>query len=381
MARVVFGTYMVRYPLGGMLNSPLQWLLGLSALGHDVYVVEKSGWTGSCFDPVSRTGSDDCAYGFGVVADLLARSGLEGKLCYVDAGERYHGLSRQAVEAAIASADVFIDYGAHGSWAEEAAAAGTRVLVDGEPGWRQIVMARDLEAGLALAEYDHYFTVGLNIGTDRTEAPTAGRAWRTTLPPLSTATVEVRPCPPAARVTTVMGWHAHDELEFRGRRYGQKDVEFERFIGLPGLVDLPLEVAVSDDAPRDRIAAKGWLVRDAIDATISFDSVWDYIHGSLAEFSVAKNVFVALNTGWFSERTAAYLAAGRPAVVQETGFGAHLPTGEGLFAVTSPEEAAEALREIAADHARHSLAARELAREHLDAPRVLGALLKEVGVA
>ena len=140
MARIVVGAYMVRYPLGGMLSLTLQWLLGLRALGHDVYLVEKSAWPGSCFDPVRGVMSDDWAYGYGVVTRLLTRYGLEGRLCYVDADGAYHGLDRPVVEDVIRTADLFIDHGSHGAWFEEASHAGAQVLVDGEPGWRQMKM-------------------------------------------------------------------------------------------------------------------------------------------------------------------------------------------------------------------------------------------------
>jgi hypothetical protein len=357
MATIVFGTYMVRYPLGGVLSSALQWVLGLRGLGHEVYVVEKSGWRWSCFDPVTGTMGDDFSYGFRIVQDLLARFGLAGRLCYVDAEGCYHGLSRRAVEEAIASADLFIDRGAHGSWEEEAAQAGTRLLVDPDPGWRQIQMEERLARGEALPQYDHFVTVGLNIGTERSPAPTAGQTWRHTLPPIDTD--RVRPAAPrrGGKVTTVMAWKAHQEVEWNGRVYGQKDAEFERFIDLPRLVGVPLEVAVGGLAPRERLAAHGWIVRDGHEVTATCDSYWRYVRSSKAEFSACKNVFVSLNTGWFSDRTAAYLAAGRPAIVQDTGFSERLPCGEGLFAV----------RDV-------------LACELFDARVVLGRLLAEVRV-
>jgi hypothetical protein len=382
MARIVVGGYMVRYPLGGMLSMSLQWLLGLRALGHDVHAVEKSAWPGSCFDPVRGVMSDDFEYGFRVVNDLLTRFGLERRLCYVDAEDRYHGLSRAEIEDVIRTADVFIDHGSHGAWHDEASHAGVHVLVDGEPGWRQMAMEKRLSEGEDLPEYDVYFTMGLNLGSAECPVPLAGREWLPVLPVVASDEFGSHAPPSAqAAVTTVMNWQAHDEIAYEGRRYGQKDLEFPKFIDLPRHVRAPLELAVAGAAPRADLEAAGWSLRDAHAVTIAFDGYWDYIRASLAEFSVCKNVFVDTNSGWFSDRSAAYLSSGRPVVLQDTGFGTHLPTGEGLFAVRDVDEAAAAIEAIRSDYSRHSRAAREIAREHLDARKVLDGLLDRAGAA
>jgi hypothetical protein len=137
---------------------------------------------------------------------------------------------------------------------------------------------------------------------------------------------------------------------------------------------------VAGTAPRAELEAAGWSLRDAHEVTLTFDGYWRYIRQSLAEFSVCKNVFVDTNSGWFSDRTAAYLASGRPAVVQETGFSSHLPCGEGLFAVRDVAEAAAAIEQTRADYRRHSRAARSVACEYLDARRVLARVLEVVGL-
>jgi hypothetical protein len=363
-----------------MLSLTLQWLLGLRALGHDVYLVEKSAWPGSCFDPVRRVMSDDCTYGYAVVSRLLARFGFEGRLCYVDADGEYHGLARPLVEDIVRTADLFIDHGSHGAWFDEASSAGAQVLVDGEPGWRQMTMQNRLASGEELPEYDCYFTMGLNIGTDASSVPLAGRQWLPVLPVVAADAFHGNGAPDRAAVTTVMNWQAHDALEYSGRHFGQKDVEFPKFLDLPRRVSLPLEVAVAGDAPRAELRAAGWSLRNAHEVTLTFDGYWQYIRESRAEFSVCKNVFVDTNSGWFSDRTAAYLACGRPAVIQETGFSGHLPCGEGLFCVRDVHEAAEAISEIESDYSRHSRAAREIACDYLDARRVIAGVLEVVGL-
>ncbi len=381
MARIILGSYMVRYPLGGMLSWPLQWLVGLARLGHDVFFVEKSGYADSCYDPVQDVMSDDCAYGVATVNALLARFDLHDKWCFADAAGRYHGLSRQRIADVFNSADLFIDMGTHGSWLDEARRSGLRVLIDAEPAYTQMKMEKRLALGETLACYDHYYTVGCNIGTARSSAPAAGRRWRHIFNPVVMELFRAEPLKPGAAFTTVMNWQAHEPLEFCGRTYGQKDVEFARFIDLPTLVRAPLEVAVSGrNVPVRKLRECGWQIRDAHEVTVSVDSFSQYIRNSMGEFSVCKNVFSATNSGWFSDRSAAYLASWRPVVVQDTGFGEELPCGAGLFACRTVAEAAAAIDTVCSDYERHSQSARAIACEYLDAPKVLGAFLRELGI-
>jgi hypothetical protein len=177
-----------------------------------------------------------------------------------------------------------------------------------------------------------------------------------------------------------MNWQSHALLQYHGTTYGQKDLEFPKFIALPGLVDATMEVAVSGSVPAAELQRCGWRVSRAQAATRSYDAFGEYIARSAAEFSVCKNVFVATHSGWFSDRSAAYLAAGRPVVMQETGFSHHLPCGAGLCAVNTLAEAADAIAAIRGDYARHSAAAREIAAAHLDSRIVLPRLLRELGL-
>jgi hypothetical protein len=383
MARVLIASWMVRYPLGGNLSWALQWLVGFHRLGHDVHLVERSGYPDSCYDPVRNRMSDDCSYGAATVASLLARHGLEGRWCYLDADGRYHGATRKRVDELFASADVFVDMGAPiGSWRDESGAAGLRVLVDTEPAYTQIKLELGLLDDGALDGFDPCYSVGQNIGTPRTTAPSAGRRWRTVLNPVVTDLFAAAPPPRDAPFTTVMNWQAHETVEWKGRTYGQKDAELERFLDLPRLTGAPLELSVAGrNVPRSRLARRGWRLNDAHAVTRSVGSYASYISSSAGEFAVCKQVFVATRSGWFSDRSAAYLASGRPVVLQDTGFASRLPCGEGLFAVRDADEAAAAIERIRSDPARQEAAARELAREHLDARVVLPRLLDEIGVA
>ncbi|MFN2467149.1 MAG: glycosyltransferase [Gaiellaceae bacterium] len=371
---------MVRYPLGGNLSWTLQWLVGFQRLGHDVYLVEKSGYPDACFDPVRNVTGDDCSHGISVVAALLERFGLAGRWCFVDQGSTYHGLSRRAIEDVFAGAALFVDIGTHGAWLPEARTTEVTAYVDGEPGSTQMKWAGALAAGRPLLEYDLYYSNGASIGTPQSAAPDVGIEWRPLYNPVVPALFELPPAKVGAPFTTVMNWQAHASFVYAGTAYRQKDVEFERFLELPRRAGGSFEVSVSGGAPREELARAGWKVRRGHDVTASYDAYLAYIERSLGEFSVCKHVYVATNSGWFSDRSGAYLAAGRPVVLQETGFSAHLPCGEGLFAVRDVDEAVAAVDAIRAHPDRHSRAAKEIAREHLDARVILGRLLADAGI-
>lgn len=382
MARIVLGSYMVRYPLGGMMSWVLQYLVGLSRLGHDVYFVEKAGGPDACFDPTRSCMTDRCEYGTRRVQELLSRFDLGGRWCFVDWDGHYHGVAKTEIEAVFASADVFIDMGTHGAWLDEASCCGVRVLVDGEPAFTQLKMERRAATGVVADSYDLYFTTGQNIGTDASTAPTGGKPWRHLFHPVVPAMFDpVVPPRATAPYTTVMNWQSYEPVEFDGVCYRHKDVEFQKFLKLPERTQVRLEVAVSGRVPRDTLTAAGWATRGAHEVTHTFDSFVDYIKASRGEFGVCKSGYVVSNSGWFSDRSAAYLACGRPVVVQETGFSEHLPTGHGLFAVNTVEEAAASLEAIESNYALHSRAARDIAEEWLAPEKVLRGFLEEIETA
>jgi hypothetical protein len=380
MARIIVSATMVRYPLGGMNLWALTWLRGFHQLGHEVYLVEKSGWPLSCYDLAKRVMTDDCSYGVATVKALLERFGLGERWCFVDATGQYHGLSRTRIAEVFKSTDLFIDL-EWDEWLAEAANVSLRVFVDGEPGWFQMKLENRLAVDEKLPIYDAYYTVGRNIGTRRSTAPTAGQLWRPIFPPVSVDLLCSCPLDEDVPFTTVMNWQSHQYVEFNGVTYGQKDVEFMKFIDLPSRTIVPLEVAVSGKkVPREQLRGFGWRVQNADEVAISIDTYLQYILASKGEFSVCKNVFAATQCGWFGDRSGYYLAAGRPVVLQDAGFSTHLPCGRGLFAVRTVDEAAAVINEIAGDYESHSRWARDIAREYLDAKKVLAAFLCELGV-
>ena len=173
-----------------------------------------------------------------------------------------------------------------------------------------------------------------------------------------------------------MNWQSHKIVEYGGRAYGQKDVEFQKVLGLPTRTRFKLSAAISGNPPLDDLNKSGWIVEDAQQVTRTLEGYKNHIRGSRGEFSVCKNVFVALRTGWFSDRSAAFLASGRPVILQDTGFSEVLPTGEGLLSFGSAEEAASALEAVESDYERHSVKARELAEAYLAADKVLAVMIE-----
>ena len=380
MALILLGSYMIRYPLGGNLAWALQWLYGFEQLGHRAYLVERSlGW--DCYNPESGETGHDGSFGFRIVSQLLERHGMAGRIAFQDVDGGFHGLPQAHVRELFRAADLFIDMGSHGSWKEQAVNSRRQVLIDLEPGYNQMRLALAQAAGTPLPHYDAYYTNGVRVPQRHPAVPDCGVLWKTVVNPIVVDMFPYSDPPSGGAFTTVMNWQAHAPLEYRGRCYGQKDVEFAKFAGLPQRVAAPMEIAVSGKRiPDESLRAAGWRLRNAHEVSASFDSYRDYIQGSLGEFSVAKNVFVATRSGWFSDRSNCYLASGRPVVLQETGFSEYLPCGEGLFAVTDENEAAEAMGRITSDPVRHGRRAREIATDLLDARVVLKRFLNENGI-
>ena len=381
MARIVLASCIFRYPMGGMVSWLLQYLVGYRSLGHDVTYVEKASQPDDCFDPTRERMSDDCGYGVRTVAALLERFGFGDRWHFADFAGRSHGLDAARVRAAFDAADLFAEMGSGHSWLGHAAASRLRVLIDSEPSFTQMKMARRLAAGRSVLAFDHYYTPGKNIGTAASSAPTAGLPWRPLTEPVALELFPLEPAKDEAPFTTVMTWKSFQAREYEGKRYGHKDLEFQKFEELPRLTRVPLEIAVSGhDVPRERLERAGWRVRDANRVSTTFESYADYVRRSRGEFSVCKNCFVETRNGWFGDRAAVYLASGRPVVMQDTGWSAHLPCGEGLFAVRTVEEAAEALDEVGRRHSEHARRARAIAEEHLAAEKVLAGFLAELGI-
>ena len=381
MARIIVNGTIVKYPLGGMILWHLSWLKGLMSQGHEVYFVEKCEYEYGCYDVGRRSMSNDPTYGLAVIKKVLLEYGMEDKWCFVDIRKQYWGLDKIAIEEVFKTADLFIEM-EWGEWEEESQVVPKRIFIDGEPGWFQIKLEKMQEAKMAIPHFDHYLTTGQNIGFPTTQSPDVGIEWDIIMPPVLVDVfddIEVNTAIDAP-FTTIMNWRSNKILNHKGITYGQKGEAFETFIRLPELTEAPMEIAVSGkNVPRERLLSHKWKVKHADDIASSIDSYLRYIAASFGEFTVAKQFHSQLWTGWTGDRMAYYLQLGKPVVQQDTGFSAHLPTGLGLIAVKTPEEAADAINRLKKDYHLHSKAAKEIAHEYFDAKKLMKKLLSNYG--
>jgi hypothetical protein len=370
--RIVCAGYLVRYPLGGQTWHHLQYLVGFRRLGHHVTFVEHHGWTESCYDAAADVVTSNPAYGVGYVQALMAIHGLRHDWCYLAEDGTAHGMPRAELERRCRAADLYLSL-SNINDIPEADACGRRALVDTDPVFTQIG-AHGL--GPPLDWYDTLFTYGENVHQPGCEMPTAGARWVPTRQPVVLDLWPVEPGDPGAPLTTVMNWSAYGEHVHEGRVYGQKGRQLEPFVDFPAATGEPMEIALS--APEDvraRLRRGGWRLADPRAVTRTPGRYQEYLRASRAEFSVAKHGYVVTRSGWFSDRSAGYLASGRPVIVEDTGFSESLPCGRGLLAFRDQAQARAAIHALAQDYAGHCVAARQVAERFFDARVVLGALL------
>jgi hypothetical protein len=371
--------YLAGNPVGGHVMSILHWLAGLRALGYDVVFVEHHGWPNACWNPATKVMGDDPSYGLGELQRHADWLGLRG-WCFVDAQGRYHGMTRQEITALCRTSEVLIGLWTV-TWLDEFAACSRRIFIDTDPGFTQFGMSPDVHASREFAspmDFHEHYSYGTRIGQPDCPIPTHGLDWRPLRPPVALDLLPVRYAPDASCFTTVMAWSPRKPIVYEGEEYGQKDIEFWRVVGLPSLVAAEFEIALGGDAPYEAIRSAGWRIADAAAVTATPWTYRNYIAGSRGEFSVAVNLEVKSRSGWFSDRTAAYLASGKPVVVQDTGFSDDLPCGEGLLAFNTLDEAVAAIQEVGRDYPRHCRAARRIAEQYLDASRILSRVVGAV---
>jgi hypothetical protein len=234
-----------------------------------------------------------------------------------------------------------------------------------------------------LAAHDTHFSFGENLGASDCQVPIERFHWHPTRQPVVMDIWQTGPPPADAPYTTITTWHNKGKnIEWRGDTwYWTKDREFEKILDLPRRRPVPLELATTVDvAEQDQLRAHGWRQSGSVEISRDADLYRQYIQKSRGEFTVARDQYVRPNTGWFSDRTVCYLAAGRPVITQETGFSKFIPSGRGLFGFQAMEEILAALDAIESDYPAHSRAASEIAREYFSADRVVGSLMERAGL-
>lgn len=378
------------YPFGGVFWDYMQYVLGFFKMGHEVLYIEDTGkW---CYDPVAGTfvenGERNAAY---LARHLeLLDPALKEKWFYRDAIGRTYGRRWEEVKSFCKEADLFLHISASCWMREEYFGVKRVAFIDSDPMYTQASVPGYVNNTLEdeersrvemLRQHDVFFTFAENIGAQDCLIPTEIFSWIPTRQPVVMESFEPHrvSVPQRRRVlTTVASWEpAEGGPVVKGVQYKGKSAEFERFMDLPSRSVLPLELAMSGRAPKERLEAHGWKMVEAYPVSSDPWIYRYYLASSLGEWSVAKNAYVASLSGWFSCRSACYMALGVPVVVQETGFSKILPSGKGILPFSTMEQATEAIESLARDPQGHADAALELAREWFDHRKVLGLLLEK----
>ncbi len=360
-----------RIGYGGHAWALLQYVLGFRQVGFDVTLVDR-------LEPeMLGDVSEEAALGY--LRELLEEDGVPYCVLGAD-GRSLDGLSREEALARTRRARFLLNIMGFVRDPELLAAARRRVFLDIDPGfgqvWRELGLA-DLFDG-----HDAFVTVGRNVGRGGCGVPTGGLQWLTIPHP-----VVIERCSVVENgngFTSVGSWRGpYDRIDYRGRSLGLRVHEFRRFVALPHRVDAPFRLALEIDPTDERDMAllqrEGWQLVDPKEVAHDPASYLRFVQSSRAEFTVAKGIYVELQSGWLGDRTACYLASGKPALVQDTGLTPHYPLGEGLVSFSTLDEAVGGAERILADYPAHARAARRLAETELDARIVLPRLLEELG--
>jgi hypothetical protein len=375
--RIVVTGLIGQYPLGGVSWDYFQYVLGLKNLGHDVYYFEDTGqWP---YNPVEGGLAKDSSFTVEYLQSVMDNFDLGDRWAYQFPWEsQWFGLPERKRQDVVRSADVLINVSGTLAHPERYRNIPTLVFIDSDPVFTQVKLAKGQNDFRRLVEmHDVQFSFGESMSD---AVPETGIDWQPTRQPVVLS--EWQPTnTPGKSFTTVMNWTSYKPLSFNGKTYAQKDVEFERFIDLPKMVpDSTFEIAVNSGktrrTPRSLLSHKGWHTVHPDDVCPDMESYRNYIRSSRAEWSIAKNGYVVGQSGWFSCRSACYLAAGRPVVVQETGFSKVLPKGTGIVPFATLEEAIEGIRDVESRYDVHRKAALEIAEQYFDSGKVLTQLLE-----
>ena len=400
--RIVVVGALASNPYAGMSWMHMQIAAGLRRLGHDVYYFETtSAWP---YDPVQNQLVCSSDYALTYLRSVLRGFGLEDawayRRSYLD-GE-WFGMPEARARDLLKNADLVMNVTGATRFAEEGLDVGRTVYLGTDPIVHEIAYQQGSEeTHVILKEHDDIVTYGENLGSEVCPIPPLPGLVARTRQPVLLDSWKVD-SPPRKVFTTVGNWKQEGrDLEFAGDTYRwSKHHEFLKFIDLPQRTESPIELAMNltdesdihhgegvmvrakglEGGARTLLETNGWHLTNACDFTTDPWSYRDYIRNSYGEFTVARDLNVSTRSGWFSERSACYLAAGRPVITQDTGFGRTLPTGRGLFAFNTMDDILSAFDEVRLDYDCNSRAAREIAEEYFRAETVLSKLLEDLGV-
>jgi hypothetical protein len=381
--RIILLHFVGQMPLAGIAWQAMHYVLGLERLGYETWYIEDGG--ANPYDPRANSVVMECEYNIAYIARMMAAYGLGDRWAYWDAiNDVYHGLPRERVQALYRESDALINLCGATRLREEHLACPVRIMIDTDPVYEQIKYAKaDRAAREYLQAHTHFFTYGENIGAADCPVPLSGIPWRGTRPPVIPDLWPTDPREPEC-FTTIATWENKGKnIDFEGASYvWSKHINFLRFLDLPKRTDQCFEMAMlpPDAAVEGEVTGNGWRLTDPRPISAGMTEYAEFIRGSRGEFTVAKDIYVRPNSGWFSDRSVCYLAAGRPVITMRTGFSKFYPAGRGLFEFSTMEEILAALAAIADDYRAHSRAARDLAMEYFGSDRVIGRLLSEAGL-
>jgi hypothetical protein len=365
---------------GGATWAVLQYILGFRQLGHEVVFVEPI--QPKALKPLGAClrESENATYFGQVVAsfDVADRAAL-----LLAGTKETLGITYDALLALARSTDLLINISGMLVDDELTRSIPTRAYLDLDPAFNQLWSAVQ-GIDMRFSGHTHHITIGQSIGKPDCPIPTCGFNWLHTLQP-----VVLENWPVAQRIehdglTTVGNWRGYGSIEHEGVRYGQKAHSIRKLLNLPKLTKerfMPaLSIHPAEKKDLEALSTNGWELLDPLKVAGSPEMYQKFIQSSKAEFGVAKSGYVLSQCGWFSDRSACYLASGRPVIAQETGFSSHLPMGHGLFAFKSMEDVLTAIDEINRSYERHSSRARLIAEEFFDSRKVLVRLLEQLGL-
>lgn len=381
--RIIVTGLVGQYPFGGVIWDYLHYLLGFQSLGHEVLYLEDSGaWP---YDPEAGTITADCSFALKSLQKIFADFGLAESWVYRNGADgKFYGAGEKVARDWLRQGDLLVNVSSAGWLRDYDLRVGHRMFIDGDPMFCQIGLLDGSNPAYAGRVRDHHshFTFGLSVGQPSCPVPVDGISWKPTLQPVALQHWPVTPASPSAPWTTVMNWASYRPKIWQGQTYGQKDLAFAHFRNLPAHTTTPLRLAmglgVDGKRPGEELRRLGWDLVEPQEVVPDHTSYRAFLTASRGEWSLAKQGYVAAKTGWFSCRTACYLAAGRPAVVQETGWTQHLPSQAGVLSFQTLAEAAEGLARVEKDYSAHAQAARKMAEEFFEAKKVCRDLLRAI---
>lgn len=386
--RIIVMGFMGSCPIAGVIWQHIHYIVGLQRLGHDVYYIEDS--ARFLYDPETVEDTPDYSYAARMLQRLAQEFGFERRWAFCARflpGMPTVGLTLKRMRQLYREADAILNVCGAQEFNEDLLKSDRLLYIDTDPGVAQIdVDLRRRPTIDMLRRHRALFTFGENVGTPEFPVPTHGLKWWPTRQPVVIDFWKTnRPPKPGALLTTVanLATAGKKDIEWRGEKYlWNKSAELRRFVSAPRHAGETFELAANTDDQQlaGTLARHGWQFRPVDEIGIDHRRYREYIRGSKGEFTVAKDQYVRLNSGWFSDRSACYLAAGRPVITQETGFTKIYGGHGGLFGFRSLGEIVEAVKMINADYASHSRAARALAREVFAADKVLSSLLERAGI-